>query len=269
MKGWSRFYTEMVDRNIGVVTEQEQERLRESCVAVAGCGGMGGLAAEQLIRLGVGHLKIADFDNFEIHNISRQVGSTFFTAGEHKAAVLSQYFMAINPELKLEVFTDGVWPENAEEFISDTEAVIDGIDYTKFYNTLVLHREARKCGLCVVNPQAIAFGVSVLVFGPKTQTIEEYVGLPANALQETVQDFVPEMDKFCPYLPGYVDPELAKKAANGQINIPNIIMPQHLGTAISVSEVVMMLLGRVAEPQGPEPRIFILDLQDRLFNLTG
>lgn len=57
---WSEFYREMVNRNIGVISVEEQEKLRKSCVAVAGCGGMGGLSAEQLVRLGVGRVKIAD-----------------------------------------------------------------------------------------------------------------------------------------------------------------------------------------------------------------
>jgi molybdopterin/thiamine biosynthesis adenylyltransferase len=230
---------------------------------------MGGLSAEQLVRLGVGHIKIADFDKFERHNLSRQAGSTFFNTGVHKAAVLGRYFMEINPELKLEVFTDGVQPENVNEFISGANAVIDGIDYTQFYHSVVLHRAAQGHALCIVNPQAIGFGVSVLVFGPKTVDIETYVGLPAGLEREVIERFRVPMDKFAPYLPKYADLEIARQAAVGEINIPNIIMSQHLGTAIAVSEVVMILLGRVEAPQGPNPRTFILDLQDRKFEVTG
>lgn len=269
MKNWSRFYTEMVDRNIGVVSAEEQERLRNACVAVAGCGGMGGLSAEQLVRLGVGQVKIADFDTFEIHNISRQAGSTFINVGTHKAAVLGRYFQEINPELRLDVFTDGVQPGNVAEFLAEVDAVIDGIDYTKFFNTVILHRAARQRGLCVVNPQAIGFGVSVLVFGPRTMTIGEYVGLPENAGEEEIAAFQIPMEKFMPYFPTYVNREVAAKAAAGQINIPNVITPQHLGTAIAVSETVMMLLGRVKEPVGPLPRVIVLDLQDRHFEIIG
>jgi len=51
-------------------------------------------------------------------------------------------------------------------------------------------------------------------------------------------------------------------------NVPNIIMPQHLGGAIAVSEAVMLLLGRIKPPKGPNPRIFVLDVQDRKFEVT-
>ena len=266
---WSTFYREMVDRNIGVISAEEQEKLRKSCVSVAGCGGMGGISAEQLVRLGVGHVKIADFDQFQIHNLSRQNGSTFFNICTHKAVVLAQYFQAINPELKLEVFTEGVQPENVEEFLFGADAVIDAIDYTEFFNSAILHREARKQGLCVVNPGAIGFGVAVLVFGPKTADIETYVGLERGGSRSEIEAFSVPMQKFCPHLPSYVDPEIAMKAATGQINIPNIIMPQHLGSAISVSEVVMMILGRISEPAGPAPRTFVIDLQERRLEVRG
>ena len=64
------FYKQMVERNIGVLSHEEQERLSKACVAVAGCGGIGGLSAEQLVRVGVGHVKIADHDSFAVHNLS-------------------------------------------------------------------------------------------------------------------------------------------------------------------------------------------------------
>jgi hypothetical protein len=72
-----------------------------------------------------------------------------------------------------------------------------------------------------------------------------------------------------PYTPTYVDPDIVRKAALGEINIPNIAMPQYFGTAVAASEAVMMVLGRIKPPKGPAPRIFILDLLDRKFEVTG
>jgi molybdopterin/thiamine biosynthesis adenylyltransferase len=266
---WSKFYGELADRNIGVISLDEQEKLRQSCIAVAGCGGMGGLSADQVVRLGFGSVKIADFDRFENHNLSRQTSSTTQTVGRPKTEVLSEYLRLINPEATIEVFDEGIQEQNAEQFVNGAGIVIDGIDYNAFYNTVLLHRAARKVGLCVLNPQAVGFGVSVLVFGPDTMSIEEYVGLPENATREEIENFSVPMEKFVPYFPSYADPKLAAAAAAKQINIPNIIMPQHLGTAIAVSEAVMILLGHVPPPSGPEPRIFALDLRDRYFEVIN
>ncbi|NQT22104.1 MAG: ThiF family adenylyltransferase [Candidatus Omnitrophica bacterium] len=260
--GNDSFYKQMVDRNIGVLSNEEQERLRNSCVAVGGCGGMGGLSIVQLVRLGVGRIKIADFDTFQVHNLSRQCRSTSKNVGRNKTEVISEYCKEINPELKMDIFLDGVKPKNVEKFVDGADAVIDGMDYTYIEDTVALYRLARQKGLCVVNPNAIGFGVSVLVFGPKTVSIEEYFGLSADAKRA-------EIEKLAPYIPTYADKEIMRKAAMKEINIPNIIMPQNLGTAVAVSEAVMILLGRVEPPAGPNPRIFILDLQDRKFVVTG
>jgi len=256
------FYREMVDRNIGVLTDKEQERLRNSCVAVGGCGGMGGLSVVQLVRLGVGKVKISDFDTFQVHNLSRQCRSTSKNVGKNKAEVLAEYCKEINPGLKIDLFTEGVKPHNVEKFLDGANAVVDGMDYTYIEDTVSLYRLAQKKGLCIINPNAIGFGVSVLVFGPNTMSIEEYVGLSGDANNST-------MARLAPYIPSYADREIMRKAAMKEINIPNIVMPQNLGTSIAVSEAVMILLGRMKPPSGPNPRIFIIDLQDRKFEVTG
>ena len=257
------FYEEMVARNIGVISGEEQERLRNSCVAVAGCGGIGGLSAEQLVRLGVGHVKIADHDTFAVHNLSRQTGSTSVNVGHNKTDVLGRHFKDINPNLRLEIFREGVLPENTKRFLEGAEAVIDGTDFSNMNATVNMYRAAREKKICVFNPNAIGFGVNVLVFGPDTVSLEDYVGLSSCA------DPKMALLKLVPYMPAYIDPEIVQKAAAGEIPIPNIAMPQYLATSIAIIEVAMMLLGRVKPPAGPNPRIFILDLLDRKFSVTG
>jgi molybdopterin/thiamine biosynthesis adenylyltransferase len=253
----------MVERNIGVLTAEEQERLRTTCIAVAGCGGMGGLSAEQLVRLGVGHVKIADFDTFAIHNLSRQCGSTASNVGRNKAEVLGRHFRDINPELNIEIYKEGVTPKNMEKFVKDAEVIIDGTDFSTFSSTILMYQIARRNNICVINPNAIGFGVNVFVFGPKTISIEEHLGVASG--DENKEALL----KLVPYLPTYIDPEIVRKVMAGEMNIPNLAMPQYFGTAIAVSEAVMMVLGRIKPPAGPKPRVFILDLLDRKFEVTG
>ena len=257
------FYDEMVGHNIGVLTTEEQNKLKNTCIAVAGCGGMGGLSAEQLVRLGVGHVKIADFDSFCVHNLSRQCGSATSNVGENKTEVLGKHFMDINPHLKLEIFKDGVTRENADKFVEKAEVVIDGTDLSKFSSTLAMYNAARKNNVCVVNPNAIGFGVNVFVFGPKTVSFNNFLGVSSGA------DPRMALTRLVPYLPSYIDPELVRRAAMGETFIPNIAMPQYFGTSIAVTEAIMMVLGKVKEPAGPEPRVFVMDLHDRKFQVTG
>jgi len=50
-------YKEIFFRNGGLINETEQNILRRSSVAIAGVGGVGGLLAERLIRIGIGRIK--------------------------------------------------------------------------------------------------------------------------------------------------------------------------------------------------------------------
>jgi molybdopterin/thiamine biosynthesis adenylyltransferase len=256
------FYREMVERNIGVLTAEEQERLRNSCVAVAGCGGMGGLSAEQLVRVGVGRVKIADHDKFAVHNLSRQCGSTTENIGRNKADVLGRHFNKVNPQLKLEIFREGVVPENAQRFVEGADALVDGTDLSNLTAAVAMYRAARAKKICIFNPNAIGFGINLIVFGPNTVSFEDYPGLSAGA------DPRMALTKLAPYIPDYLDKGIVQKVIAGEIPIPNIAMPQYLGTAIAVSEVVMTLLGRTKPPAGPNPRIIILDLLDRKYTVT-
>jgi len=85
------------DRNIGWVTEPEQQVLRSKRVAIAGMGGVGGVHVVTLARLGVQRFNIADFDTFDIANFNRQVGATMSSLGRPKADVLAEMVRDINP----------------------------------------------------------------------------------------------------------------------------------------------------------------------------
>ena len=61
-------YKAAFSRNIGWVTEDEQQTLKSKTVAIAGAGGVGFEHAVTLARLGIEKFVIADFDHFEIHN---------------------------------------------------------------------------------------------------------------------------------------------------------------------------------------------------------
>lgn len=265
MMAWSSLYTAMIGRNIGILSDIEQEKLRQSCVAVAGCGGIGGMVAEQLVRVGVGHLKIADPDSFELSNLNRQTCSTFFTQGMNKAAVLGRYLCEINPELQLATLTDGVEQCNVEEFVDGADMVVDAIDYRRFFDSVVLHREARNRGVCTVNPQAVGFGASVLVFGRNTVAIEEYVGLSVHASREELESFAVPIEKFCPHIPSYADISLVERVASGEADIPTVVMGLHFSSAIAVAETVALLLGRAEQPTGLQPRTYVMDFLDRKF----
>ena len=104
----------------------EQLRLLESTVLVAGCGGLGGCCASNLARLGTGRLVLVDPDRFDETNLNRQIFCTIDTAGAKKAEVTASAISRINPAVITETLTMPV--ENAGEFVNQADAVLDCLD---------------------------------------------------------------------------------------------------------------------------------------------
>lgn len=102
--------------------------LNRAHVVVYGIGGVGGFAAEALVRSGVGELSIIDFDTVDISNINRQLIATSDTVGKVKTDVMKDRLLLINPDLKLHCYADKYTPDNRVGFVEDIDFVIDGID---------------------------------------------------------------------------------------------------------------------------------------------
>ena len=89
-----------------LVGEQTLRRFAEASVAVIGVGGVGGYAAEMIVRAGVGHLIILDSDQVTVSNKNRQLLALDSTVGRPKCDVLSERLLDINPELDIRIIKD-------------------------------------------------------------------------------------------------------------------------------------------------------------------
>src|SRR5437764_7848862 len=118
-------YEEAFSRNLGWLTEWEQQALRQKRVAIAGMGGVGGFHLLTLARFGIGAFNIADLDKFELVNFNRQIGATTATIGRSKAQVMADAARQINPELRISCFDQGVSDENLEKFLAGVDLCID------------------------------------------------------------------------------------------------------------------------------------------------
>lgn len=76
-------------------------RLNGASACVIGLGGVGSYAAEALVRAGVGHVTMVDFDEVCVTNLNRQLHATRRTVGQKKAALMEERARAINPKADL------------------------------------------------------------------------------------------------------------------------------------------------------------------------
>ncbi|MCF7791894.1 MAG: tRNA threonylcarbamoyladenosine dehydratase [Victivallales bacterium] len=98
------------------------KKLENSHVLVAGLGGVGAYAAEQLCRAGIGQLTIVDSDKIDITNINRQLPALHSLIGRPKTEILTQRFRDINPNIKI---------AGLQTFLKD-EALIKVLNYSKY-----------------------------------------------------------------------------------------------------------------------------------------
>src|SRR5262249_45278841 len=151
--------------------------LRESRIAIAGLGGVGGVHLATLARLGIGSFHIADPDRFEPVNFNRQHGATVNVLGRRKATVMEREARAINPDLDLHVFPEAVTPSNVAAFLDGADVLVDGIDFFALESRRLLFREARRRGIWAVTAGPLGFSTAWLVFDPKGMSFDDYFDL--------------------------------------------------------------------------------------------
>lgn len=212
---------EMFSRNIGLISETEQKLLFDSTVAIAGTGADGGLVAERLVRAGVGTIKLADPDTFDVSNLNRQFGCDSGTIGQNKAEVIAKIAKKINPDVNVQTYL-GVDKANLAGFVSGANVIVDEIDYTRLDISVMLHREARLQEKYVFLAVNIGWGANLFVFAPNGMTLEEYVGLPRGATTEDIRSFVIPPEKFAPHVPEYMGAELIHEIIHGEVAIPSV-----------------------------------------------
>ncbi|MBU1363401.1 MAG: ThiF family adenylyltransferase [Gammaproteobacteria bacterium] len=169
-------YNTAFSRNIGWVTENEQERLRNCRVAIGGLGGVGGVHLLTLARLGIGKFNVADFDTFDFVNFNRQVGATMSSIDRPKIEVLVDMARDINPEIELCLFPEGISTKNIDEFLDGVDVYVDGLDFFAFDIRRKTFATCRAKGIPVVTAAPLGLGTAILVFSPTGMSCEDYFG---------------------------------------------------------------------------------------------
>lgn len=112
-----------------LIGKEKLERLSKSHVLVAGLGGVGGYAAEQLCRAGIGELTLVEGDVVTVTNRNRQLIALRSTEGERKISIFARRLFDINPSVKLHLISEFVREEGFERIMTNHyDYVLDAID---------------------------------------------------------------------------------------------------------------------------------------------
>ena len=115
-------------RNTPALTEAECLSLRKKRALIVGCGGLGGHILDQLARIGVGFLRVADGDVFEESNLNRQLLSAPALLGVSKARAAADHVRRVNPHVEVEAVEAFMDESNVRELIAGCNIVLDALD---------------------------------------------------------------------------------------------------------------------------------------------
>ena len=234
-------YAAAFTRNIGWLTEWEQDALRGKRVAVAGLGGVGGAHLLTLSRLGVGGFNLAEFDSFDLINFNRQVGATMASIGRPKLDVMVEMARAINPGLLIETFPNGVCPENLDRFLGGIDLFVDGLDFFELRIRRLVFRRCAELGVPAITAAPIGMGTNWLIFVPGGMTFEQYFRLEGQPEAEQYLRFLIGLAPRGVHRKYLVDPsrvDLQRKTG------PSTGTSCQLCAGVVGAEAVKLLLGR-------------------------
>ncbi|SDZ01507.1 ThiF family adenylyltransferase [Thermoactinomyces sp. DSM 45892] len=180
----SDFYWELVKKNVGVYSKEEQLTLKEAKVVIFGLGGVGGMQAILCARMGIGHITGVDADEFEVSNMNRQMLASTSVLREAKAKVAEKTVKDINPYISTRFVQTMVDEENVMDLIRDHDVVIEAVD--DMPSRVIIHRTARELGVPSVgmsgSPPNRGF---VSSFFPDGVHYEDILNLPGKGIKLT------------------------------------------------------------------------------------
>lgn len=149
--------------------EQGQEQLLKSGAVIVGCGALGTVAANLLVRSGTGRVRIIDRDFVEMSNLQRQTLFEESDAREAlpKAVAAERRLQAINSDAVIEGIVADLTSANAIVLLSGFDVILDATD--NFETRLLLNDAAVSLGIPWIYAAVVgSYGVTMTVLPGQT-----------------------------------------------------------------------------------------------------
>lgn len=269
-----KFYKERVSRTVPFLGRSRQEQLAaqellsNSVIGIAGAGGIGGAMAVRLARFGVKHIKIADPQVFDESNINRQLGANKANIGRNKAEVVGEMAHQIGEDVTIEIFQDGITVENASDFVSGCDIVLDQVDFSIIEEKYALHqafRKEEKCK-CILACSVIGWSAHLYKFEKDSMPLEEWYSFEdhSNIASLAKSEKTAQLLKYwAPRFPHFPSLENIMEWIEEKDFLPIFAGAPPLAEGFLTQRVILCLLDKefppYAETLPPIPNIYIYD----------
>ncbi len=220
-------------RNIGTLSREENEQLKNYKVCVVGCGGLGGYIIELLGRLGIGFITAVDEDHFEESNLNRQILSDIKSLGKSKALTAKERMALVNPLITINPIKENLTEKNAVKILTGHHVIIAALDNAKA--RFILQDTAEQLNIPLVHGAISGWYGQVSTIFPGEKTLNKiYTSCSNHGIEQTLGN------------PSFT---------------PSLV------ASIQVSEVLKILIGRGTLLQNKLLYIDLLDQEYRIIEL--
>ena len=206
-------YNQIYLRNKGYISDQLQEKIKNTPVLIAGCG-IGSTIAEAAMRMGFYQMTLADGDTVEAHNLNRQA-FRYGDVGQAKVTALAAGLKAINPEAKIKEHNDWITAENVKDLVSGCDLIFDTIDFLDIKTITDLHDEANRQKKPIISAVSAGWGAAAVYFPPteaKSCLFRRLFGLPETG-DVANESYVKHFSLFIERIAEHLDPAVAQAMA--------------------------------------------------------
>ncbi|MEY3460313.1 MAG: Molybdopterin-synthase adenylyltransferase [Planctomycetota bacterium] len=144
--------------------EAGQEKLKAATVLVSRVGGVGSAAAYELAAAGVGRLILAHGGLLEPSDLNRQLLMTHDWIGRPRVESAKRRLQELNPRLEIIAVPENISRENAMEYVSLADCVVDAAPL--FQERLAMNDAAEQRGIPVVEAAMYELEASLTVIHP-------------------------------------------------------------------------------------------------------
>ena len=172
-------------RNFPALSPEDMDKLTDSRVLVAGCGGLGGYVIEYLARIGVGSLTFIDGDVFTESNLNRQLLCTVENLGTSKVLAAAERVRLIDPSIKVTPVCEYLTEANAPAILADADIVIDCLDSIE--SRLTLEGAASDAGVYMVHGAIGGWDLQAMLVPPGSGLLRDlYADMPEDDVKTSL-----------------------------------------------------------------------------------
>ena len=176
---------ERYNRNRIYVSEEEQDKIRETRILLGGAG-IGSIIAECALRFGFEDIVIVDGDTVELSNLNRQ-NYEKRDIGKSKAECLAKRLQRINPKARIKFHNTFIDRGNVKELLEGVKIAINALDF-KSDIPFIFDELCSKMKIPVLHPYNFGWGGFLTIIKPG--------GYQLTEVAPSYKDFEVKMAEF-------------------------------------------------------------------------